>query len=472
MSSVTDRRELPEPLRRAVRCMTLAVALCAGCAAMPDYQAGHVAMERGDLVTARYHFRALARMGMPEAQIGYGDMLKDEGGANSLAEAETWYLRAHERNYRSAPGRLGRLYAEFVGQGRFEYADEAEQFLLLALDRGDYSGIRHLVEIYFLMPERYYANKRLLRRLTERIARRDRAYADYAKALYYHFSGETRDRASEVLKLCMPIVKRIPGCYLEVARVHQARSDRKQFQAWLLEIKRAYRGGRLDESEVSRIANWMGDEGLAQAALELLQLVEWDYPQATYARARLLYDYPGVGSVGELLEALSRARARGSLKAELLTGRVYFDGRYVPADPALAEKYFLKARAELPAADYFLGELYYRGYLGRSEPARGLQYLLSAARRGYSKADYALAEMFWIGKGNRRNPVYALSFAALAAEASEDRRFHELYRSIAAAANPAQRREAERLRRREILERRKTGAAEGSAVAGLDQARN
>lgn len=471
MPSVPERRRPRALIRRAVHCAMAAV-LCAGCAAMPDYQAGYVAMERGDLATARYHFRALARMGMPEAQIGYGDILKEEGGANSLAEAETWYLRAHERNFRTAAGRLGRLYAEFVGQGRLEYVDKAEHYLLLALDRGDYSGIRHLVEIYFLMPERYYANKRLLRQLTDRIAQRDRAYADYAKALYYHFSGETRARASEILQLCLPIVRKMPGCYLEVARAHHARSDRRKFAAWQLEIKRAYRGGALDESEVSRIADWMGDAGEAQVALELLQLVEWNYPPATYARARLLYDYPGVGSTGELLAALARARARGSLKAELLTGRIYFDGKYVPADPALAEKYFLKARAEIPAADYFLGELYYRGYLGRSDPGRGFEYLLSAARRGYTKADYALAEMFWIGKGNRRNPVYALSFAGLAAEASGDGRFHELYRSIVASANPAQRREAARLRRQEILERQKTGIADAAAVAGLEQARN
>lgn len=440
---------------------------------MPDYKLGYVAMERGDLATARYHFRALARMGVPEAQVGYGDLLREAGSASALAEAETWYLRAFKEDYRSA-GRLGRLYAEFVGMGRPEYADEAEHYLMLALDRGDYSGIRHLVELYFLMPERHAAYKQQLRQLTDRIARRDRAYADYAKALYYHFSGETHARADEILKLCLPIVRKMPGCYLEIARAHHARADQRTLDAWLLEIRRAYRGGTLDESEVWRIAGWMADAGetLAQPALELLQLMEWNYPEATYARARLLYDYPGIGTPAELLATLAQARARGSMQAELLTGRVYFDGSYVPADPALAEKYFLKARAGLPAADYFLGELYYRGYLGRSDPERALEHLLSAARRGYTKADYALARMFWIGKGNRRNPVYALAFAGLAAEASDEARFHEFYRGIAAAVNPSQQREAERLRGQEILERGKAGAADGSAVVSLEQTRH
>ncbi|HEX5055771.1 MAG TPA: hypothetical protein VFX02_04655 [Gammaproteobacteria bacterium] len=453
----------------------LAAALCAGCAAMPDYQLGYVAMERGDFATARYHFRALARMGLPEAQVGYGDILKNEGSPASLEEAESWYLRAYEQNYPAATGRLGRLYSEFVGAGRTEYADDAERYLILALDNGDFSGIRHLVELYFLMPERHSVYKRQLRRLTDRIARHDKAYADYSKVLYYNFAGETEQRAPEILKLCMPIVRRIPGCYLEVARAYHARSQQERLQAWIGEIHQAYRSGRLDESEVWYIANWMADAGqaLARPALELLQLVEPNHPQATYARARLLYDYPALGGAEELLVTLARARARGSMQAELLTGRIYFDGKYVPADPALAERHFLKARTELPAADYFLGELYYRGYLGRSDPQRGLKYLLSAARRGHSKADYALAEMFWIGKGNRRNPVYALSFAGLAAQDIEaDPKFQELYSNINAAVNPGQRRAAEQLREQEIREREQTGVAAETPTLKVKQAGN
>src|SRR5688572_6838700 len=93
-------------------CLAVA-ALCAGCAAMPDYQLGYVAMEHGDLVTARYHFKKLAEMGMPDAQVGYGDILKSEGTESALEQAETMYVRAHEQGYRPAAGRLGRLYAEF-----------------------------------------------------------------------------------------------------------------------------------------------------------------------------------------------------------------------------------------------------------------------------------------------------------------------------------------------------------------------
>jgi alginate biosynthesis protein AlgK len=161
------------------------------------------------------------------------------------------------------------------------------------------------------------------------------------------------------------------------------------------------------------------------------------------------------------------------MQAELLTGRLYFDGKRVPADPVLAEKYFLKARAVLPAADYFLGEMYYRGYLGKSDPQRALEYLLSAARRGHAKADYALAEMFWTGKGIQRNPVYALSFATLAAEAAaDDIKFQTLHSSIAGTANPMQQNQAERLRQQEVLERKKAGVAVGGpAMIRMDQAR-
>jgi alginate biosynthesis protein AlgK len=450
--------------------------LCMGCAAMPDYQSGYVAMERGDLVTARYHFRKLAEMGLPEAQVGYGDILKADGREASLEQAETWYARAAEQNFRPAIGRLGRLYAGLVSMGRHEYADDAEHNLLLALDYGDYSGIRDLIELYFVIPERLSINRRQLRQLTDRIAKRDKAYADYAKVLYYHFSGEGRARAAEIIKLCQPLVKKMPGCYVEVARAWHASGDTQNLQAWILRIKQAYRSGELDAREVWQIAGWLADEGhsLAQPAMEMLQLVERNYPQATYARARLLYDNPALGSTEELLATLAQARARGSLHAELLTGRLYFEGKYVPADPVLAQKHLLNARVALPAADYFLGEMYYRGYFGKSDPQRGLEYLLSAARRGHAKADYALAEMFWVGRGNERNPVYALSFAALAAEeaSAADSKPRELYRSISAAVSLAQQQQAERLRREEIQERKKAGVAEGPAILSLNQARN
>jgi alginate biosynthesis protein AlgK len=428
---------------------------------MPDYQRGYVAMEHGDTDTARYHFRALARMGIPEAQVGYGDVLRDEGSAASLEEAETWYGRAAEQKYEPAAGRLGRLYAQFVGEGRLEYIDDAEYQLLQALDHGDYSGMHDLIELYFLMPERLSINKQQLRLLTERIARRDQAYAGYVKVLYYYFGGESRARAAEILQLCRPIAAKIPGCYLEVARAYHATADTAKLDAWILEIKQAYRKGKLEPREVARIAGWLAGEGRPRPALALLKLVEWNYPQATYARARLLYDYPGTGTPAELLDALARARARGSLQAELLTGRIYLDGRQVPADPVLAERHLLKARSRLPAADYFLGELYQRGYLGTADPQRALEYLLSAARRGHTKADYALAEMFWSGKGVRRNPVYSLSFITLAAEAADadDRRIQELYRDIVGTTDPAQQQQAALLRRQEIMERKNVSVA-------------
>jgi alginate biosynthesis protein AlgK len=196
----------------------------------------------------------------------------------------------------------------------------------------------------------------------------------------------------------------------------------------------------------------------------LLELVEWNYPQATYAKARLLYDYPGTGTPEDLLDALARARARGSLQAELLTGRIYFDGRQVAADPVLAERHLLKARSQLPAADYFLGELYHRGYLGTADPQKALEYLLSAARRGHAKADYALAEMFWSGRGVRRNPVYSLSFITLAAEAADadNRKIQELYRNIIDSTDPAQQQQAALLRRQESMERKNFSVAAAS----------
>ena len=93
----------------------------------------------------------------------------------------------------------------------------------------------------------------------------------------------------------------------------------------------------------------------------------------------------------EKLAAWLRVDAASLPRAELLLGRLYYEGKLVPQDPHKAEEHLRKAAPSEPSANYFLGQLYLRGYLGEVYPQQALDHLLSAARNGQINADFALA---------------------------------------------------------------------------------
>ena len=66
------------------------------------------------------------------------------------------------------------------------------------------------------------------------------------------------------------------------------------------------------------------------------------------------------------------------------------------------------------AADYYLGQIYRRGYLGQVYPQKALDHLLKAARNGQNSADFAIAQLFSQGKGTRPNLLNAYVFSQLA----------------------------------------------------------
>ena len=152
-----------------------------------------------------------------------------------------------------------------------------------------------------------------------------------------------------------------------------------------------------------------------QSAQRLLEELAPVYPPAWTSLARLIDDYPAQGDAPQLLSALQRGREAGDPRAELLTGRLYYLGKWLPQDPRLAEQHLLKAAAAGEVgANYYLGQLYRRGYLGQVDPQKALLHLLLAARNGSPNADLALAHMFSDSRGVKVNRINAFVFAQLA----------------------------------------------------------
>ena len=128
----------------------------------------------------------------------------------------------------------------------------------------------------------------------------------------------------------------------------------------------------------------------------------------------MLYDFPGQGDVAQLQEYLDNGRAADQPRAELLLGKLYYDGKWLTPDAQKAEAHFQNAVDKEVAADYYLGQLYRRGYLGQVYPQKALDHLLKAARNGQNSADFAIAQLFSQGKGTQPNAMNAYVFGQLA----------------------------------------------------------
>jgi alginate biosynthesis protein AlgK len=180
----------------------------------------------------------------------------------------------------------------------------------------------------------------------------------------------------------------------------------------------------------------------------MLEQIAPGYPASWVSLAQLLYDFPELGDVDKMMKYLDNGRAADLPRAELLLGKLYYDGKWVPADAKQAEAHFQKALGREVAADYYLGQIYRRGYLGQVYPDKALKHLLTAARNGQNSADFAIAQLFSQGKGTRPDPVNAYVFSQLA-KAQNTPLANELAQTLEAQLPPAQRAEAQRLLQQE-----------------------
>ncbi len=427
--------------------LALAVTL-AGCAGLPDQRLANEALQRGDTATAEQNFRQLAQLGYSDAQIGLADLQQTSGTPQDLAKAERTYRLALDQSPR-AKARLGKLLARKPGSSAAE-RQEAAQLLDDAFAAGEQSSLLPLAMLYLQYPQDFPGMNVQARISSWR--QQGHRQADLAQILFYRTQGTYDQHLGEIERICQGMLGEADVCYVELATVYQKQGKAKRRQELVKRLMAGYRSGAVTAERVDAVAQVLADAELGQPdehqARAMLDAIAPDYPAAWVSLARLLYDYPGLGDTATLMQYLENGRGAALPRAELLLGRLYYEGKLVPQDPHKAEQHLRKAAPSEPSANYFLGQIYLRGYLGDTYPQQALDHLLSAARAGQVNADFALGQMFSQGKGIQPDLVNAYVFSQLALPKNSPQAT-ALAREIAQQLPPERRLEAERLLREE-----------------------
>ncbi|WP_172147710.1 alginate biosynthesis TPR repeat lipoprotein AlgK [Pseudomonas tumuqii] len=427
--------------------LSLAVTL-AGCAGLPDERLAAEALKRGDTSIAEQNYRQLAELGYTDAQVGLADLQVAGGTPQDLEKAERTYRLALDESPR-AKARLGKLLASKVDASPAERR-EAGELLNDAFTAGEQSSLLPLVMLYLQYPQDFPGMNVQQRISTWR--QQGHTQADLAQILLYRTQGDYDQHLGEIEQICQGLIAEAEVCYVELATVYQKQGQADKQKALLQRLMAGYHSAVVTPQRVDAVAQVLADAELGKPdegkAQELLEAIAPAYPAAWVSLARLLYDYPGLGDIETMMSYLDNGRAAALPRAELLLGRLYYEGKLVPQDPHKAEEHLRKAAPSEPSANYFLGQLYIRGYLGDIYPQKALDHLLSAARNGQINADFALAQMYSQGKGVIPDPVNAFVFSQLALPKNTPQAT-ELASLVEQQLQPAQRTRAEQLLREE-----------------------
>ncbi|KFE50320.1 MULTISPECIES: alginate biosynthesis TPR repeat lipoprotein AlgK [Pseudomonas] len=442
--------------------LSLAIAFAlTGCAGLPDQRLANEALKNGDTALAEQNYRQLADLGYSDAQVGLADIQVESRDPALLKQAEATYRAAAETSPR-AQSRLGRLLAAKPYATEAEHK-EAEQLLKKAFANGDTSSLTPLAMLYLQYPHTF-PNVNAQQKISEW---RAAGYpeAGLAQVLLYRTQGTYDQHLDEVETICKTALTTTDICYVELATVYQKRGQTEQQAALIKQLQSAYAIGTVGAQRVDSVARVLGDAEIgtpdAKTAQQLLEQVAPGYPISWVTLAKLLYDFPDLGDVDKMMEYLDNGRAADQPRAELLLGKLYYEGKWVPADSKKAEEHLKKAAGTEIAAHYYLGQIYRRGYLGQVYPQKAVDELLIAARGGQNSADYAIAQLYSQGKGTIPNPVNAWVFSQLALKQGTPQAT-DLAQQLSAALPPEKLAAAQRLLEQEQKVR---GASSQNALA-------
>jgi alginate biosynthesis protein AlgK len=444
--------------------LSLAVAFAlTGCAGLPDQRLANEALKNGDTALAEQNYRQLADLGYSDAQVGLADIQVESRDPALLKQAEATYRAAAETSPR-AQSRLGRLLAAKPAATEAEH-QEAEELLKKAFASGDTGALMPLAMLYLQYPHSF-PNVNAQQKISQW---RAQGYpeAGLAQVLLYRTQGTYDQHLDEVETICKTALATTDICYVELATVYQKRGQADQQAALIEQLNSAYAIGTVGAQRVDSVARVLGDATIgtpdAKTAQQLLEKVAPGYPISWVTLAKLLYDFPDLGDVNKMMEYLDNGRAADQPRAELLLGRLYYEGKWVPADSKKAEEHLKKAVGSEISAHYYLGQIYRRGYLGQVFPQKALDELLTAARGGQNSADFAIAQLFSQGKGTLPNPVNAWVFSQLALQTPQPTpQATELAQQLSAALPPEKLATAQRLLAQEQQVR---GASSQNALA-------
>ena len=405
-------RSLRQRLQGPALCL-LAIAL-AGCSGLPDQRLANEALKRGDTVTAQQNYQALADLGYSEAQVGLADIWMESRDAEHLKKAEATYRAAAKTSPR-AQARLGRLLAAKPDASDAEL-QEAHTLLKQAFASGDVSSLTPLAMLYLQHPQ-HFPEINAQQQISEWRAN-GYPQAGLAQIALYRMQGTYDQHLDDVESICKQALASNDSCYVELATVYHKQGNTEQQAKLIEQLQSAYRRGMASAQKVDGVARVLADSTVGTpdpvTAKALLENIAPGYPASWVSLAQLLYDFPDQGDVTQLQEYLNNGRAADQPRAQLLLGKLYYDGKWLTPDAQKAEAHFQQAVDKEVAADYYLGQLYRRGYLGQVYPQKALDHLLKAARNGQNSADFAIAQLFSQGKGTQPNAMNAYVFGQLA----------------------------------------------------------
>lgn len=429
--------------------LLIAALSLAGCAGLPDQRLANEALKNGDTATAQANYQQLADMGYGDAAVGLADIQLESGDPAQLAAAEDTYRKAADTSPRAA-SRLGRLLASKPNATEAEH-QEAEKRLKQAFANGEEGAVLPLAMLYLQYPQSFpdvNAQQKISQWRNE-----GHPQAELAQVLLYRTQGTYDAHLAEVEKICKAALNTADVCYVELATVYQKRGEADKQKALVEQLRGAYGRGVVPAQRVDGVAQVLADPELVvqgggktdeATAQEMLEQIAPSYPAAWVSLAQLLYTYPELGDIDKMLEYLKNGRDAAQPRADLLLGKLYYEGKLLPADPQKAEQHLLKASASEVSANYYLGQMYRRGYLGQVQPQQALDRLLTAARGGQNSADFALAQMFSQGRGIQPDPVNAWVFSQIAVQKGTPQA-PELAAQIDQQLPPASRPQAQRL---------------------------
>ncbi|WP_286920114.1 alginate biosynthesis TPR repeat lipoprotein AlgK [Pseudomonas sp. UBA6699] len=443
---IADTNTCPHRFRVNLGLCGLAMAITlAGCAGLPDQRLANEALKRGDTALAERNYKALADLGYSDAQVGLADIKVASRDPAQIKEAEATYRAAAASSSR-AQARLGRLLVAKPDSTQAE-REEAETLLKLAARQGEGNTLIPLAMLYLSYPQSF--PKVNAQQQIDQWRATGNPEAGLAQVLLYRTQGSYDQHLDDVEKICKAALSATDMCYVELATVYQKRGQTDQQAALLGQLQAAYARGAVPASRVDSVARVLADRSLGQTdektAKDLLEQVAPANPASWVSLAQLLYEFPEMGDTDQLLAYIDKGREAEQPRAELLLGRLYYEGKTVPADAKKAERH-LQAAADAgeTSAHYYLGQLYRRGYLGNVEPQKAVDNLLAAARGGQISADYALAQLFSEGHGIRPQPGNAWVFAQLA-QANPTPQAAEMLQRLEPQLTPDQRHQAEQL---------------------------
>lgn len=152
---------------------------------------------------------------------------------------------------------------------------------------------------------------------------------------------------------------------------------------------------------------------VAVAMLGLSGFAAWFFfggPEDDPARKRFVAHMARIGAVQP------RAGA-GDIEAQYELGRLYHDGRFVPADVAEAYRWYRKAAEKgHVGAQYAIGAMFAKGEAVKQSYTRAAEWYELAANMGrHPGAQFALGQLYYYGHGLARDYAEAFSWYKKAA---------------------------------------------------------